>query len=64
MTAPESIDSRRRIAQCRNDMLSEACLNHRYSKPPMSFLRGQVGERESMGGGTKKQNPTGRPQQL
>ena len=44
------------FCQRRNDMLSAACLNlkNTSNQPPMSFLRGQVGERESMGGGSKK----------
>ena len=69
MTASESIDSMPPSAQRRNDMLSEACsclhgddiaveacfnLKDTSNQPPMSFQRGYVGERESMGGGTKK----------
>ena len=40
-------------------MLSEACfsLKNTSNQPPMSFQRGYVGERESMGGGTKKEKP-------
>ncbi len=53
MTALEAIDSRHRTIQRWNDMLSGACFNLCNSQPPMSFLRGQVGERESMGGGLR-----------
>ena len=33
-----------------------ACLPYHFRKPPMSFLRGQVGRQESIGGGSKCEN--------
>ena len=58
MTALEVIDSRHRTTLRWNDMTSSACFNRCRIKPPghnplhMSFLRWQVGRRESMCSGT------------
>ena len=43
----------------RDDIAVDACSNliSTCIQPPMSFQRGYVGERESMGGGTKKEKP-------